>query len=97
MAYRDCYYKHERKLVKHTIKIKGDNEVQLDDLGLLALTNEELRKQLHERGVQTGKGWTKTKLVQRLTASIHAEVVNDDQDPVEIDGTDDKEEQVDGE
>ena len=85
-ANTNCFYKNERNLVRHVIKIKGENEVEMDELGLMSLTNELLRKELNERGVQTGKGWTKPKLVKILTDIIEAETVNDDQDPVEIGG-----------
>jgi hypothetical protein len=87
-----CYYKHERNFVKHVIKIKGENEIEMDDLGLLGLTNDMLRKELNERGIETPKSWTKPKLVLMLTEVIGAEAVNDDQDPVEIENDEVEEE-----
>ena len=48
--------------MRHVTKIKGENEVEMDELGLMSLTNEILQKELNEHGVQTGKGWTETKL-----------------------------------
>ena len=83
--YTECYNKKERNLVQHVLRNKGEDDVaEMDDLGLLGLTNTLLRQELNERGIHTPKTWTKQKLVQRLTDLISAESANDDQDPIEV-------------